>query len=176
MKINKLTKEQKDGRVFVSSKIEGKNINEKIFFSVSEEYGQYLVDEVDDSFICALMLPALVEGEDIECTNVSESIRYHFDTIMHLFGKVFGYAPIKLKSANVIKPDFHPTVVCTGFSGGVDSFATYIHHTSQDCPDSFKLSQLCLFNVGAYGNDYVKILQKSHIKPSFRHLLQVCER
>ena len=155
MKINKLTKEQKDGRVFVSSKIEGKNINEKIFFSVSEEYGQYLVDEVDDSFICALMLPALVEGEDIECTNVSESIRYHFDTIMHLFGKVFGYAPIKLKSANVIKPDFHPTAVCTGFSGGVDSFATYIHHTSQDCPDSFKLSQLCLFNVGAYGNDYV---------------------
>ncbi len=154
MKINVLTKEHKDGRVFVSSLIEGNNINERIFFSVPEEYGQYLVDEVDDAFICALMLPALVEGEDIECINVSESIRYHFDTIIYLFGKVFGYPPIKLKPENVINPDFHPTAVCTGFSGGVDSFATYIRHTSQDCPDSFKLSQLCLFNVGAYGNHY----------------------
>ena len=102
------------------------------------------------------MLPALIEGEDIECTNVSESVRYHFDTIVYLLGKVFGYPPIKLKAQNVKNPNFTPQAVATGFSGGVDSFATFIHHTSDDCPVSYKLTQLCLFNVGSYGNDYDK--------------------
>ncbi len=154
MIINNLVRETKDGRVFVSSKIDGNNINESIFFSVPIEYGQYLVDEVDDAFVYALMMPALVEGEDIKCTNVSESVRYHFDTIVYLLGKVFGYPAIKLKAQNVINTKFIPQAVGTGFSGGVDSFATFIHHTSDDCPDSYKLTQLCLFNIGSYGNDY----------------------
>ena len=163
MRINSLNKQSRDGRVFVSSLVEGKKIKESIFFSVPDSYGQYLVDEVDDAFIYALMLPALVNGEDIECTNVTESVRYHFDTIMYLFGKVFGYPPIKLKAQNVINPQFHPVAVGTGFSGGVDSFATFIHHTSEDCPESFKITQLCLFNIGSYGNDYSNtslVLQK----------------
>ncbi len=154
MKINSLKKETRQGRVFVVSTIEGKGINNPIFFSTPEEYGQYLVDEVDDAFIYALMLPALVSGEDIECTNVSESVRYHFDTVVYLFGKVFGYPPIKLKAKHVINPMFNPVSVGTGFSGGIDSFATFIHHTAEDCPNSFKITQLCLFNVGSYGNDY----------------------
>ena len=156
MRINTITSETKDGRVFVSSRIEGNNINEIIFFSVPEEYGQYLVDEVDDAFIYALLLPALVEGEDIVCTNVSESVRYHFDTISYLLGKVFGYSPIKLKAENVLNPQFQPQAIATGFSGGVDSFATFIHHTSDDCSDLYRLTQLTLFNVGSYGNDYAK--------------------
>lgn len=156
MRINSLNKESRDGRVFISSLVEGEKIKESIFFSVPDSYGQYLVDEVDDAFIYALMLPALVNGEDIECTNVTESVRYHFDTIMYLFGKVFGYPAIKLKAQNVINPQFHPVAVGTGFSGGVDSFATFIHHTSEDCPESFKITQLCLFNIGSYGNDYSK--------------------
>ena len=157
MKINGLQKYTKEGRVFVESVIEsGGGRKDTLFFSVPEGYGEYLVNEVDDAFIYALMLPALVEGEDIECSNVSEDVAYHFDTIMYLFGKVFGYSPIKLKAHNVINPHFHPEEVGTGFSGGVDSFATFIHHTSKNCPDSYKISHLSLFNVGSYGNDYAK--------------------
>lgn len=154
MRINSINKYSKDERVYVGSEIEWKNNRKTVFFSAPEEYGQYLVDEVDDAFVYALMMPAMVEGEDLECTKVSESVYYHFDTIMYLLGKVFGYPPIKLKADNVVDPKFSPKAVATGFSGGVDSFATFIHHTSHDCPKSFKITQLCLFNIGSYGNEY----------------------
>ena len=41
--------------------------------------------------------------------------------------------------------------VGTGFSGGIDSFATIYEHLEKPAPEGFKLSHLFFFNVGAHG-------------------------
>ena len=134
-----------------------------IFFSVPKEYEQYLVDEVSDSFVLACLLPALVSKQDIIVKGgVSDHFYYHFKTIIYLLGKVFGYPPIQLYVDNIVHVDFSPKAVATGFSGGVDSLATYISHTSSDCPQEFQINQLALFNVGSYGNDYAKTSNVFH--------------
>ena len=125
----------------------------EVYFETTLEFAQYLVYEVSDAFIVAAMLPALVKGEDMQVESVSPHLRYNFDVLMYLFGKVFGYAPIMLNANAVLSVNFKPKAVGTGFSGGVDSLLTYLEHTAATCPEDMRVNHLALFNVGSYGND-----------------------
>lgn len=125
-----------------------------MIIEVPEEYGCNLVHEVSDPFIVAALLPSLIQGEDIECDTISDDLYYHSKTILYLLSKVFRRKPIKVLAKRVVHLDWNGKAVGTGFSGGVDSLCTYINHVSEDCPDSFHITHLTLFNVGAYGNDF----------------------
>lgn len=130
------------------------------FIEVDSEYADKLVYETSDPFVLAAMLPALMAGENIECDTISDDLYYHSPTILYLLSKVFNKHCIKIIPKQVVHVDFAPTAVGTGFSGGIDSFATFLNHTSDSCPDAFKITHLTLFNVGAYGNDYELTLEK----------------
>ena len=114
-----------------------------------------MVYEVLDSFILATILPALVSRQDIKVKGaVSDYFYYHSKTLIYLLSKVFGYKTIKIYADEIIHTNFNPTVVATGFSGGVDSFATYINHIGDGCLEEFKIDTLALFIIGSYGNEY----------------------
>jgi len=85
---------------------------------------------------------------------VSEILQYRLEnSLIFLLSKVFGKNPIRVMPGSTATIAFDPKAIATGFSGGVDSFATVLQHTSDNCPDPLKLTHLSLFNVGAYGND-----------------------
>lgn len=132
----------------------------QIFIEVPANFTNYLVCEVADPFIIASLLPALINGENIECESVSDDLYYHSKTIIFLLSKVFNKPIIKLIPKEIKHLDFCPTKVGTGFSGGIDSLSTFINHTSEECPESYKINQLALFNVGSYGNNYEKTKEK----------------
>lgn len=102
----------------------------------------------------ATLLPAIILGENIECDSVSDDLYYHFDTMSYLLAKVFRKGPIRIIPKRVIHLSFEPKSVATGFSGGIDSLATYLNHTNSKCPEYYKITHLTLFNVGSYGNEY----------------------
>lgn len=79
--------------------------------------------------------------------------------MIYLLSKAFNYPVIDIISDSVIHTNFNPQKVGAAFSGGIDSLATLINHSGDDCPDAFKISQLALFNVGAFGNDHEKSLK-----------------
>lgn len=146
--------ETHDGKCRMTSTFSAPGLNKEIFFETEAQYGQYLTHEVADAFVVAALLPALVAGEDIEVSRVSSDLAYHFDTLTYLLGKVFDCKPIVLHAHEIVETGFAPQAVGSGFSGGVDSFCTYLRHTSEPCPDRMRITHLTLFNVGAYGNDY----------------------
>lgn len=131
-----------------------------VFIEVENKYADNLVYETADSFILAAMLPALMAGEDIECDTVSDDLYYHSSTILYLLSKVFRKPCIKIVPKHIVHVDFHPAAVGTGFSGGIDSFATFLSHTNNSCPEAYKITHLTLFNIGSYGNDYNLTLEK----------------
>ncbi len=131
----------------------------EVFYETTPEFSKYLVSEVCDAFLVAALLPALVNGEDIYVESVSDCLRYNFDPLMYLLGKVFHYNPVKLHAKEVLHINFNPQAVGTGFSGGVDSLSTYLEHTSEQCPENMRVNHLALFNVGSYGNDPQKTTQ-----------------
>lgn len=141
------------------SKIECEVGGGTIFIEVENKYEDYLVHEVADSFVIAAMLPSLILGEDIYCETISDDLYYHSPTILYLLSKTFNKPCIKIVPKKVIHLDFKPQAVGSGFSGGIDSFTTFINHTGDNCPEAYRLTHLTLFNVGAYGNDYGKTKQ-----------------
>jgi len=153
-----------DGQaVLISRIIDKKKKKEKeYFFSVSEQYNDYLCTEVADAFLVAMLLPALFSGQDIKIeAPISELLKYQIDnSVLFTLSHVFEKTPIQVLPSSIIKPAYFPEAVATGFSGGTDSFMSVLQHTADDCPDSLRLTHLTLFNVGNYGNDELKT-QKS---------------
>jgi hypothetical protein len=159
MIINKPYIETREDQTYLISKIkdEVSNIEEDVFFAVPNEYGNYLCDEVADAFVVAMLLPALVSKQDIYINApISEILFYQIENnLTYTLSKVFKKKPIKIIPKSTITLNFNPTAVATGFSGGIDSFTTVLQHT-QDVTDNLILTNLTLFNVGSYGNDYKK--------------------
>jgi hypothetical protein len=164
----------KDGQAFLISVVidEVSNREKEFYFSVSEEYGDYLCTEVADAFLVAMLVPALFSGQDIRIdAPISELLKYQIDnSLLFTLSHVYDKPPIKILPASIIDPAYHPTAVATGFSGGVDSFTTVLEHISKDCPESLRLTHLTLFNVGSYGND------EENTQKSFKNDAQRAEK
>lgn len=137
-------------------KDEKNHIEEKFFFSVSNEYKKYLVDDVADAFVVAMLLPALISGQNIKVNApLTDILYYHLEnSLIYLLSKVFKKNPIKIVPEETLKIDFNSSAVGTGFSGGIDSFSTVTQHISENCPENLKITHLTLFNVGSYGNNF----------------------
>ena len=142
-----------------------KNINKEIWYRTTEEYADYLVDEVADAFILPMLLVALKNQEDIKVEapiseklyyNIKNNILYTLSIPLHVNHK------INVDCEGYATPSFQPTAVGCGCSLGVDSFSAMIRHMSNDCPKSFRITHLTNFNVGAYGNDFEKSEQFYH--------------
>jgi len=157
---------QKEGQAFLTSIIidEVTNKEKEYFFSVSEQYKDYLCNEVADAFLVAMLLPALFSGQDIKIeAPISQLLKYQIDnSVLFTLSHVFEKRPIRVLPVSTIDPGYHPEAVVTGFSGGVDSFMSVLQHTSEDCPDSLRLTHLTLFNVGNYGNDELNTQKSFH--------------
>lgn len=156
--------EKRDGAIvlqaFVKDDVQG--IQENLWFSTTEEYGQYFCDEVADAFVLAMILPALRTGQDIQVdAPVSERLWYNIQhSLLYVFNLSYGDRKIKVHADKTIIPDYHPHAVGCGCSLGVDSFATMLTHTSDECPASYRITHLTYFNVGAHG---YKDLQKTEL-------------
>lgn len=116
-----------------------------------------MCDEVADAFVVAMLLPALVSGQNIIVNApISEILYYQIENnLIYTLSKVFKKKSIIVFPQSTFTPLYNPTSVATGFSGGIDSFTTVLQHI-HDVTNELKLSHLTLFNVGSYGNDYNK--------------------
>lgn len=128
----------------------------QFWFSVDDEYGDWLTDDVYDAFLVAMLYPAMFYGEDIEVGgNVSKRILHnavhYVQGLMKAYDPSFRNVTIKVQEfSNAQKSErLH---VGTGFSGGVDSFSTLADNFfNTDDPD-YKVDTLFFFHVGQYGN------------------------
>jgi len=102
----------------------------------------------------ALLYPAMLAGEDLEIEGpVSPVLYYNMrDELQRL---LITFNP-NLKYVNVIaeqRPSWgENSRVATGFSAGVDTFATLALFTGEEVPKSFRIDSLTTFDVGAMGN------------------------
>lgn len=160
MIINKPFIEERNSDTFLIAIVENENTNikEEFYFSVENNYGKFLCNEISDPFVVAMLVPALMSGQDIHVKgSISLMLQYHLEnTLIFLLSKIFNKTPIKVIPESTITIEYDSKAIATAFSGGVDSFTTVLQHTSNNCPESLKLTHLTLFNVGAYGNDELR--------------------
>lgn len=155
MIINEPFIETRGEQTFLISKIldELNNVEKEIYFSVPNEYGNFLCDEVADAFVVAMLLPALVSGQDITVKSlISEDLYYQLEnSLLYALSIIFNKKTIKIITKGTVKITFNPTSTATGFSGGIDSLVTFLKHSNNSLK-SLELTELTLFNVGSYGD------------------------
>ena len=162
IKISKPHIEERDGHSYLISHItdEGQKIDSDIFYSVDLEYGQYLADEVADSFVVGCLLPAAQYNEDIVVEGaMSEKLYYNLtNTILYILSSLYD-CNIKIHANELTNTNFEASGVGCGCSLGVDSLTAIFQHSSKFCGEgheaasaSYNITHLTYFNVGAMGS------------------------
>ena len=122
-----------------------------LFFEVPKEYGKYLVWERCDAFVVLLLHTALSEGYDIT-SSIPMSSDLYYNITEYLLPPFIKNGKYKIKiDVGVADPLPPGEGVGTGLSCGVDSLHAvhaYVDYPIQD----YKLTHLCINNVGAFGN------------------------
>ncbi|MBR8831077.1 MAG: hypothetical protein Cpurp_07730 [Chlorogloea purpurea SAG 13.99] len=139
----------------------------EVWYSINKKYGQFLSNESSDTFLIGLLVLAMKQNEDIYIEGkVSEKLFYNLTNYLvkiltllipslHQI-KIF---PQELTQENLVKPI---QGVATGFSGGIDSFCTFIDHFQENTPTSYKITHLLLNNVGSHGEGGQQLFEKRY--------------
>ena len=157
-------------KVYLKSHIKDdyQNIDEDIWYSTPEEYGQYFCDEIADAFVISVLLQAIRYGEDIVVdAAISEKLYFNLQfSLIHTISISWGDISNKIKVTpkEVMKPNFHSFAVGCGCSLGVDSLSAIFRYTSKECPESYRITHLTYFNVGAMGYKDLEKAQSSFKK------------
>ena len=144
-----------DGKFTLSAELSGV-CSGKCFFSLPQEYSDWVDPASSDCFAVGLLYTAMFDGADMELAgDISEKLLFTINT--YVIPMLNGFDPrlqqIKVR-AKTISPRNYPEAIhggC-GFSGGIDSFYTiYRHGIQNNTPERFKIDTLFFFNVGAHG-------------------------
>jgi hypothetical protein len=125
---------------------------ETLWFRLKKEYA-YLVSDRSDAPLVALLIPAMVLGEDIHLKGtISEKIYYN---LSGPFQKVLKLIIPSLHIIKIFPADVQPayqqgTGVGMGFSAGIDSFCVLSDHHYTDVPEGFQVTHLLYNNVGSW--------------------------
>lgn len=114
--------------IFAKCKIRRVGYDEA-YFTFDKKYKRFL--QVDASpFAAALLIPSMKQGEDLIIDgSISKELYDGMHEIMRIVSTWgLGLKPIKIQATNIIANPSRPTTTATFFSGGVDSFYTYLKH------------------------------------------------
>lgn len=178
---------EKGGRILLSSHIknEGEGIENDLYYSVEPDYKKYLCYEQADAFVIAMLLRAIVSGQDILVDSPISEKLYHNLTN----GLIYALTKAAIKTPLHFIKGWNPkyeedsegrkkyiTITCkgyadtkyggiavgTGCSLGVDSFSVIKKYLlSEDCLPNYKITHFTCFNVGAFGLYNTEGMRKS---------------
>ena len=142
-------------RILVSCGLKGDGFPDRMVFRLSHT-ACAAVDVAEPNWAAmALLYPAMMMGQDLTIeADLSPRLLYNMRN--DLMALMRNYEP-QLKDIQIEAglstphiPD-GPRDTMTGFSGGVDSFSTFVLFTRPDVPPSLRLTALAVFQVGALG-------------------------
>lgn len=156
MIINNFRIVEVDALIKVSVMVESSHYGSKeLWFSVSNEYKNYICKDQLDGFLVGMLYPAMRYGEDIYIDGcISEKLLFNLNnyTVPLLLDFSDSLKKVKISSKLTTNKSYNGVGVGTGFSAGVDSFCTfYDRYVLEDLP-SHKINSLLFFNVGSNGD------------------------
>lgn len=128
---------------------------QSLWFSVPLEAAS-LVSTRADAALVALLMPAMAAGRDLVIEGpVTDELAWSFrgeaqDVVRRVRPEL---SRIGIDVHRVEPPQEGATGVASGYSAGVDSYATLArHHFAADVPESLRLTHLLYNNVGSHGH------------------------
>jgi len=151
-----------------SCKLTGPGLPKRLWF-MAESDDENALDIAEPNWAAVAMLyPAMVHNQDLYIeADISPLLLHNLNNDIQILLKIINphLNQIKVIAGSSKPQEFNKNVkrhVITGFSGGVDSTATYLKYNNPNSSSSLRLSALSIYDVGAIG--------KTSPSPSFEHL------
>ena len=128
MRIRSIKVEEKGNHVIVSAKCKIRVVgDDTVYFKLDKKYKDFISADAS-SFAAALLIPSMRRGEDLIIDgSISRELYNGLKQIMKIMvGWNIGVSTIKIKAKKITPDKFKPTKTASMFSGGVDSFYTYL--------------------------------------------------
>lgn len=155
MEIGKPSARTENGNLVFSAPVSLPSGRSECFYSVPLEYADMADTERSSCFLAAFLYPAMRLGEDLHVAGtVSARLLFNANEfIIPLMASCDSRLKrVKVSAGSVCDvPAQGASAVGTGFSGGIDSFATICTRLAPSVPPGFALTHLFFFNVGAHG-------------------------
>jgi len=140
-----------DGNVRVVANIHD---SAPLWFSLAPDDEELLAERADHVAV-ALLLPAMRYGRDLRVGGVvTDSLLHRLNHDVQSLVRVVhpNYHAVTVTADETVASGAAPSGVATGFSGGVDSFATLTEYASSaTVPAALRVTHLLNNNVGAHG-------------------------
>lgn len=133
MKVTNIVKTVSNNKVRLSAElIFNKGKRHEIFFETDKEFEKFVITD-GSPFLAAALPVAMINGENLEVEeSVSEMLFKNTSKIKKLYQKYFnGFKSISLKAKSVHKDSGKARSVGLFFSGGVDSFYSYLKNAQK---------------------------------------------
>ena len=137
----------------LSAKIDYGSESCQLVYSVPIEYGHWFTTDRCDGFVVGLLLQAMERHEDMIVEGPLSSRLFH--SLQGFFIPMMAQAfpnlhPIKIIPSSLTDAPSGGNGVATGFSGGIDSFATVVQHWAREESPSHKVSHFLFHNAGSH--------------------------
>ncbi|GAA2032712.1 hypothetical protein GCM10009819_15960 [Agromyces tropicus] len=143
-----------DGRVTYEVGLDGVDGVDRLWFSVPEAAAGFVNPRADAAML-ALLMPAMRLGRDLVVEGpVTDELAWNLarDVPAVLRGVRPELSAVDLEVRDAVPPAPAGSAVTTGYSGGIDSYATLArHHFASDVPASVRVTHLLFNNVGSHG-------------------------
>ena len=146
-----------EGLLYYRCTVESSQGSQCLWFSLDEQYADLVSDRADGALV-ALLLPAMVRGEDIQMGGMlSERLYYNLSGRGQALLKTLypHLHSVRIEPQSLTSSPLEAVGVATGFSGGVDSFCTLLDHFppyGADVVPSHAVTHLLYNNVGSHGS------------------------
>lgn len=125
----------------------------ELYYSLPKDCHKWFVTDRCDGFVVGILFQAMARNENIRTEIPMSSRLYH--SLQGFFIPMMAQAfpnlhEIRILPAGLIDDPAHGTGVATGFSGGIDSFASVVQHWERERSSSHKVSHLLFHNAGSH--------------------------
>jgi hypothetical protein len=125
-----------------------------LWFETDANEARHFVTDTLDGFVLGLLPLAATRGLDLHAAGpMSSRLHYSLNSYVNevLRSLIPGARRIGVSADALTTTHWGGQGVYTGFSAGIDSFCTILHHLSNAVPPEYRVSALLLNNVGSHG-------------------------
>jgi hypothetical protein len=173
MKISKPEIVRENKQAIYRVQVEFAGDTKALWYSVDESF-ESLLSSLCDAPLVALLIPAMVSGEDIYVDGpLSERLFYNLSASMQSLLQCTNpsFHKVNIEAPHLCNDQARASGVATGFSGGIDSYSVLADHYATETPEGHKITHLLFNNVGSHGKGGEKLFHER-----YERLLPAAER
>jgi hypothetical protein len=154
MQIGKPVISYQDDQIIYRVSVQSDSGENQLWYSLDKKFGG-LVSDSSDAALTAMLIPAMLSGEDIHLAGIVSEKLFHNYTrqYQYILKAIFP----RLHQINIHPGGLHTgksdaAGVATAVTAGVDSFCVLAdHHYTSDIEDGYRVTHLLFNNTGSHG-------------------------